>query len=320
MPQSLSRRAFLKHTASAAAVGASARLAAGQPTAARPLFDISLAQWSLHRAFFARAGADMMDALKFAEIAKKDYGIAAVEYVNQFYREKKADDAFLRELKKVADDNGVRSVLIMCDGEGNLGDPDTAKRTQAVNNHKRWVEWAKFLGCHSIRVNAASDWNRGFQETQKLAADGLRRLSEFGATHEINVIVENHGGLSSHGGWLAGVMRLVNHPRCGTLPDFGNFNIGKVAGITETSYDRYKGVDELMPFAKGVSAKSHDFDERGNERSTDYRRMMDIVVNKHNYHGFVGIEYEGSRLSEADGIRATKRLLETVRTELASKK
>jgi sugar phosphate isomerase/epimerase len=315
MPQPLSRRAFL--TQSAAVVG-TAGLAAAQD-AARPLFDISIAQWSHNRAFFGRPGVEKKDPLKFAEIAKTDYQIMAVEYVNQFYRAQKANDAYLRDLKKVADDNGVRSVLIMCDGEGNLGNPVEAQRVTAVDNHKRWVEWAKFLGCHSIRVNAASDWNRGFEETQKLAADGLRRLTEFAGTHQINVIVENHGGLSSHGGWLAGVMRLVNLPRCGTLPDFGNFNIGKVTGIDMTSYDRYRGVDELMPFAKGVSAKSHDFNAEGNETATDYRRMMDIVVNKHRYRGFVGIEYEGGRLSEADGIRATKRLLERVRTELAAK-
>ena len=317
--QPLSRRAFLKHTAAAAAVGASARLATGQD-APRPLFDISIAQWSHNRAFFGRPGVEKKDPLKFADIAKTDYQIAAVEYVNQFYREKKADQAYLRDLKKVADDNGVRSVLIMCDGEGNLGNPDERQRITAVDNHKRWVEWAKFLGCHSIRVNAASDWNRGFEETQKLAADGLRRLTEFAGTHEINVIVENHGGLSSHGGWLSGVMRLVNLPRCGTLPDFGNFNVGKVVGYDMTSYDRYRGVDELMPFAKGVSAKSHDFNAAGNETATDYRRMLDIVVNKHRFRGFIGVEYEGGRLSEADGIRATKRLLETVRTELAAKK
>lgn len=319
MSQLLSRRAFLQHTAAAAAVSTTAGFAAGQD-AAGPLFDISLAQWSHNRAFFGRAGVEKKDPLKFAEIAKTDYQIAAVEYVNQFYRAQKANDAYLRDLKKVADDNRVRSVLIMCDGEGNLGNPDEKARVTAVDNHKRWVEWAKFLGCHSIRVNAASDWNRGFEETQKLAADGLRRLTEFAGTHEINVIVENHGGLSSHGGWLAGVMRLVNLPRCGTLPDFGNFNIGKVTGIDMTSYDRYRGVDELMPFAKGVSAKSHDFNAEGNETATDYRRMLDIVLNKHRFRGFIGIEYEGGRLSEADGIRATKRLLETVRTERAAKK
>lgn len=311
----LSRREFLARSAAVAGAAALPGFAAAETKG--QLFDISLAQWSLHRAFFGQKGVEKLDPLKFAEIAQKDYGIGAVEYVNQFYKDKKKDDAYLKDLKKVADDNKVVSVLIMCDGEGNLGNPDEKARAQAVENHRRWAEWAKFLGCHSIRVNAASDWKKGFEETQKLAADGLRKLSELGDTMGINVIVENHGGLSSHGEWLAGVMKLVDHKRCGTLPDFGNFNIGKIEGIKETEYDRYKGVDELMPFAKGVSAKSHDFDEKGNETHTDYRKMLDIVVNKHKYRGFIGIEYEGGKIPEADGIKATKKLLETVRAELA---
>lgn len=282
----------------------------------KELFKISLAQWSHNRAFFGRGGAEKKDPLKFAEISAKDYGITAIEYVNQFYAAKKKDDAYLKDLKKVADDNKVVSVLIMCDGEGNLGDPDEKKRAQAVENHKRWTEWAKFLGCHSIRVNAASDWKKGFAETQKLAADGLRKLAEFTATHGISTIVENHGGLSSHGEWLAGVMKMVDHKHCGTLPDFGNFNIGKVEGVKETAYDRYKGVNELMPFAKGVSAKSHEFDEKGNEKRTDYRKMLDIVLKAHKYSGYIGIEFEGGG-SEAEGIKATKKLLETVRAEMA---
>ena len=310
------RREFLASSAAAAA----SVVSAPSPAPARPAeppFKISLAQWSHNKAFFGRKGFEKKDPLKFAEIAKNDYGIDAIEYVNQFYRDKKKDDAYLKDLKKVADDAGVKSILIMCDGEGNLGNPDEKGRVTAVENHKRWAEWAKFLGCHSIRVNAASDWKKGFAETQKLAADGLRKLSEFTDTLGLNTIVENHGGLSSHGGWLAGVMKLVDHKRCGTLPDFGNFNMGKIEGVAEGEYDRYKGVDELMPFAKGVSAKSHDFDEKGNETHTDYRKMMDIVVKKHKYSGHVGIEYEGGKIGEAEGIRATKKLLEVVRDELA---
>jgi sugar phosphate isomerase/epimerase len=309
-----SRREFLLSAAAAGTAAALPRFAAAADEDS--VFKISLAQWSLNRGFFGRKGVEKLDPTKFAEIAKKDFGIAAVEYVNQFYKDKKKDDAYLKELKKVADGNGVRSVLIMCDGEGNLGNPDGKGRAQAVENHRRWIEWAKFLGCHSIRVNAASDWKEGYEETQKLAADGLRKLTELGATMDINVIVENHGGLSSDGQWLAGVMKLVDNKHCGTLPDFGNFNIGKIPGVKETTYDRYKGVDELMPYAKGVSAKSYAFDEKGNEKTIDYRKMMDIVVKKHNYHGFVGIEFEGGG-SEADGIKATKKLLETIRAELA---
>lgn len=317
MIHSLDRRSFLKASATVAAIAVAPRFLTAADTN-DPLFKISLAQWSHNRAFFGRGG-EKKDPLKFAEISKKDYGIDAIEYVNQFYRTKKADDAYLKDLKKVADDNGVTSVLIMCDGEGNLGNPDEKGRETAVKNHIRWLEWAKFLGCHSIRVNAASDWKKGFEETQKLAADGLRKLSEEGEKFGINVIVENHGGLSSHGGWLTGVMKMVDHKRCGTLPDFGNFGVGNIEGVEGLKggqYDRYKGVDELMPFAKGVSAKTHDFDDKGNETHTDYRKMMDIVLNKHKYRGYVGIEYEGGKISEAEGIKATKKLLETVRAEM----
>lgn len=270
-----------------------------------PLFRISLAEWSLHRAIFAGD----FDHLDFAGAAIKDYGIEAVEYVNQFFFEKANDQAYLREMKKRAEGEGVRSLLIMCDREGRLGDPDDKKRTQTVENHYKWVEAAKFLGCHSIRVNARSAGS--YDEQMKLAADGLRRLVEFGDQHEINVIVENHGGLSSNGQWLTGVMKLVDHPRCGTLPDFDNFRVSR-----EEEYDRYKGVKEMMPYAKAVSAKSHDFDEQGNETTTDYLRMMKIVLDA-GYRGYVGIEYEGQKLSEPEGIRATKVLLERVREQLA---
>ncbi len=300
----VSRRAFLARSATVAGVALAPRFALAEKPKDQ-LFKISLAQWSLHRAFFGQKGVEKLDPLQFATIAKKDYGIEAVEYVNQFYKDKKKDEAFLKDLKKVADDAGVRSVLIMCDGEGALGDADEKKRTLAVENHFRWVEWAKFLGCHSIRVNAQSSGTP--EEQLDRVVDGLGKLTAFGAKHEIGVIVENHGGLSSNGEWLANVMKKVNNKFCGTLPDFGNFG----------SYDRYKGVDELMPFAKGVSAKSHDFDDKGNETKTDYRKMMELVVKKHKYSGFVGVEYEGGKMSEPDGIKATKKLLEVVRDELA---
>jgi len=302
----MSRRAFLEAAAAAvpivpAAAAAAAATAVAQPA---PLFEISLAEWSLHRAL----NAGILENLDFPLVARRDYGIGAVEYVNSFFKEKATDQAYLRDLKGRADDHGVRSMLIMCDGEGAIGDPDAGARTQTVENHYRWITAAVALGCHSIRVNAQS---RGTPEEQRaLAADGLRRLTEFGAEHEINVIVENHGGLSSNGAWLASVIRAVDHPRCGTLPDFGNFQVAE-----NEWYDRYQGVTELMPFAKAVSAKSHEFDSQGNERQTDYRRMLRIVLDA-GYRGFLGIEYEGSTLSEPDGIRATHALLVRVRDEL----
>jgi L-ribulose-5-phosphate 3-epimerase len=202
-------------------------------------------------------------------------------------------------------------VLIMCDGEGNLGDPDTAKRQQAVENHHKWADAAKFLGCHSIRVNAATGNAGSFEEQQKRAAEGLAKLGDYCRPLGLNTIVENHGGLSSNGAWLAGVMRMVNQPNVGTLPDFGNFAIDRAKG---EEYDRYQGTQELMPFAKGVSAKSYDFDAEGNETKIDYRRMLQIVKAA-GYRGFIGVEYEGGRLDEYAGIRATKALLERIRLE-----
>jgi sugar phosphate isomerase/epimerase len=250
-----------------------------------------------------------MDNLEFPIVAKRDYGIDCVEYVNQFFMDKAKDTKYLTELKKRCDDHGVKSGLIMCDSEGDLGDPDDAKRTEAVENHYKWVDAAKFLGCHSIRVNARSAGS--YDEQMELAADGLRRLSEFGAKQGMNVIVENHGGLSSNGAWLVGVMKKVDLPNCGTLPDFGNFRVSE-----DEVYDMYKGVAEMMPYAKGVSAKTHSFKADGNETNIDYVKMMKIVTDA-GYHGYVGIEWEGENPGEAEGVRLTKALLDRVLVELA---
>ena len=260
-------------------------------------FKISLAGWSLHLAFFS----GKLSHLEFPVIAKRDFGLSGVEYVNQFWMAQATNQEYLKGLKQRADDNGVTSVLIMCDREGNLGDPDGAKRKQAVQNHVKWLEAAKFLGCHSIRVNAHSSGSR--EEQAKLAADGLAQLSALAKPLDLGVIVENHGGFSSDGQWLSGVIKSVALPNCGTLPDFGNFK------LANGEYDRYQGVNEMMPFAKGVSAKSHDFDASGQETHTDYNKMLDIVVNQHKYRGWIGVEYEGKVLSEEDGIKATTALL-----------
>ena len=295
----VSRREFIIQGSSAVAVAALAGNGLRAQAPKRPAFKISLAQWSLHRELREKK----FDHLDFARVARKDFGIEAIEYVNSFFKDRARDAAYLAEMNLRAKDLGVYQHLIMCDGEGRLGDPDATKRTEAVENHYRWVEAAKTLGCASIRVNAASEGS--FDEQMALAADGLRRLSQFAHPHGINVIVENHGGLSSRGDWLVGVMKRVNHPRCGTLPDFGNFY----------EYDRYQGVAELMPFARAVSAKSHDFDQNGEETAKDYRRLMKIVTDA-GYHSWVGIEYEGQQLSEREGIAATLRLLERIRNEM----
>ncbi|MFZ4574768.1 MAG: sugar phosphate isomerase/epimerase family protein [Phycisphaerales bacterium] len=316
MQMPLTRRDVIV-SALAAGAALAARGAAGvQPEPAKPvattkapLFTISLAEWSLHKAIFAGE----MTNMDFPRKAKEEFGIDAVEYVNQFFKDRAKDAKYLKELDTRCKDLGVTSVLIMCDGEGALGDADEKKRTQAVENHYKWADAAKALGCHSIRVNAQSSGT--WDEQRDRAADGLRKLTEYGAKLELNVIVENHGGLSSNGEWLAATIKKVDHPRCGTLPDFGNFALGKDEKGEEKWYDRYKGVEEMMPFAKAVSAKSHEFDDKGEETKTDYTRMMKIVVAA-GYKGRVGVEYEGGKHSETDGVKLTKALLERVREKM----
>jgi sugar phosphate isomerase/epimerase len=239
----------------------------------------------------------------------REHGLEGCEYVNQFFKDKATDFAYLRELTTRCDDNGVKSLLIMCDGEGDLAGADEAARQTAIANHFRWIAAGAFLGCHSIRVNLYGQGTP--EELAPRAADSLHRLGTLADGYGLNVIVENHGGASSIGSWLAGVMRLADHPRVGTLPDFGNFNLGD--GKT---YDRYKGVEEMMPFAKAVSAKSYDFDAAGNETTIDYGRMLKIVLAA-GYHSYLGIEYEGERLSEPEGVEATKALLVRLRTDLS---
>lgn len=259
---------------------------------------ISLAEWSLHQMLFE----GKLTNLDFPQFTKETFGINAVEYVNQFFPG--SGKKYLQDLKHRCDSEGVKSVLIMIDGEGDLGDLYKPRRIRAVERHFTWVEAAKFLGCLCIRVNARG--NGEASEVARAATEGLRSLSEFAADYNIHVIVENHGGYSSDGQRLSSVIKNTRMPNCGTLPDFGNFRISK-----DKEYDKYLGVTELMPFAKGVSAKSHDFDVKGNEKNIDYTRMLKIVKDA-GYTGYVGIEYEGRKLSETEGILATRNLLISV--------
>jgi len=320
---SLDRRRFVRRMTAGAAglvLGRVARPAPGAavfastapdtaalvPGGPEPLFGISLVEWSLHKALYD----GKLDNLDFPRVARREFGIDAIEYVNSFFKDRVGDQGYLLTLKDRCESEGVKSLLIMCDGEGRLGDPDDSARTTAVENHYQWVEAARLLGCHSIRVNAASEGS--WEEQRDLAADGLHRLAKFGAGYGINVIVENHGGLSSNGRWLSSVIEAGDHPRLGTLPDFGNFRISE-----SERYDNYRGVEQMMPYARAVSAKTNDFEESGEETNLDYEQLIRIVLDS-GYRGWIGIEYEGSRLPEPEGIRLTKALLERVRDRLAS--
>jgi sugar phosphate isomerase/epimerase len=286
------------------------------PSASAPKFnfDISLAQWSLHKAFFAKE----ITPLDFPVVARKTYDIGAVEYVNQFFIDKAQDQTFLRQLKQRAADHGVTNSLIMIDGEPELSSTEKTVRSAAIEGHKKWIEAARFLGCSAIRVNlhgqgTADDWH-------KHSVESLRSLCEFSKDFNIKILVENHGGFSSSGKLLTAVMQAVNNPLCGTMPDFGNFCIRRRDGDMWESpcveqYDIYQGVAELMPYAGAVSAKSFNFDAEGNEPDIDFHAMLKLVKAA-NYTGYIGIEYEGNTLSEEAGIRATKALLERLREQL----
>ncbi len=267
---------------------------------------ISLAQWSLHRHFGLGSPQERnphpANPVDFPKIAKDDYGIARVEYVNQFYRTQIAQKGFAEDLRKRCDDLAVTSVLIMCDGEGLCGAEAESARATFASNHEKWLAMAKTLGCHAIRVNAIGEGDADAQVQR--CADGLTKLLAVAKPFDLNVIVENHGGLSSDGEWVVRVMKQVNDPRCGTLPDFGNWR--DASGVL---HDPVKNTTCVLPFAKGVSAKSYDFNEKGDETLLDYPGLLKAVAAS-TYAGAIGIEYEGKRLSEPDGIRATKKILE----------
>ncbi len=290
-----SRRTFLAQSGITLGSLAMAKTA----SAKEPLFKISLAQWTIN----PELKSGKVDNLDFAKVAH-NHGIHAIEYVNQFFMDKAKDTAYLGEMKKRATDLGVKSLIIMCDREGNIGDPDEKKRNQTVENHRKWLDAAKALGCHSIRVNAGSSGS--WEEQVKLASDGLAKLTAFGAEQGLNVIVENHGGLSSNADWLAEVITKVDHDRCGTLPDFGNFRIKD-----GESYDSYEGIKKLMPWAKGVSVKDTVWDSSSNQSALDYDRMLKIVLDA-DFRGYCGIEHGGFA-----GLKASREKLEQARERLA---
>lgn len=261
-------------------------------------FNISLAQWSLHRTL----SEGKLKHLDFPEFSKKHFEINAVEYVSTFFPDTGLSKQYLSQLKLRCNDNGIDSLLIMIDQQGDFGLTDESAIEKTLQNHYKWVEAAQFLGCHSIRVNARGNGTK--EDVGKAVVDSLYRLGEFSQDYGINILVENHGGYSSDGEWLSKVIKTVDLPNVGTLPDFGNFKINKKTG---EEYDKYLGVDQLMPFAKAVSAKCLDFDEHG-ETTIDYDRMLNILK-IHGYNGYVGIEYTGKRLSEIEGIKACKNIL-----------
>mgnify|MGYP000580501281 FL=1 len=301
----MDRRKFITRSLTAGAGLAFVNPAFGSFTSAQSAtqsLEISLAQWSLHRKLFAGD----MDHLDFARMSQ-GFGCVGLEYVNAFFKDKATDVSYLKEMNSRAEDHQQKNILIMIDGEGGLAEKNAKKRLVNIENHYKWVEAAQVLGCHSIRVNLSGGEDR--LDAQKAGIDSLNRLAEFAKSYDVSVLVENHGGFSSDGNWLSNVMQNVSRENVGTLPDFGNFCIERKEQECISAYDRYQGMSELMPFAKALSAKSHAFNEQGNETQSDFFRMIEIAK-KSQYSGYVGIEFEGTMDSEEERIIKTKNLLD----------
>jgi sugar phosphate isomerase/epimerase len=304
MSRTVSRRSFLKTTA------AGALAAAAWPTSAAHAartYGISLAAWSLHRTIGEGEGQTPM--LDMPRLSRQEFGIEAIELVNRMLAE--TTPAYLNRFAKNAADNDVKILLIMIDGAGAVGATSEAGRRKAVARHNEWIDIAADFGCHSVRMNWAGAPKDAMENPQALADFTERSVAPFQAICEhgdkkgLNVIIENHWGPSSYPDALLNLIAKVDHPRFGTLPDFGNF---------PDDVDRYDAVDRMMPHAKAVSAKCYDFDpETGKETKLDYDRLIANVVDEHGYNGYIGIEYEGNTLSEFDGIRACKKLLEALK-------
>lgn len=321
--QHMKRRTFFKNTAIASAAYAGLGFyACGNLQTPRkalskkslpPFFKLSLAQWSLHRAIQSQS----LSPYDFAKTAK-ELGFEGVEYVNDLYQDvmkavdkPKALKNFITKSNAAAKMHGVENVLIMVDGEGDLAVPNKSERFRAIENHKAWIEAAAEMECHSIRINLFGERNP--EAWLKQSTESMNALGEYALGYNVNVIIENHGYLSSNAALVVQMLENIEHPNCGTLPDFGNFCLERAGGdrwegecIKE--YDRYKGVSELLPKAFAVSAKSHEFDENGNEIHSDYLRLLQMVKDV-GYSGYIGVEYEGPTLSETEGILATKNLL-----------
>ncbi|MCW3119825.1 MAG: twin-arginine translocation signal protein [Chitinophagaceae bacterium] len=287
-------------------------------------FQLALSQFSLASQFWTK----QLDPLDFPAKSMKAFGIAGLDYCSMFFADKAKDTKFLNELKKRAVDNGCYNLRIMIDGEGVLGELTKEKRSKAVENHYKWIDAAATLGCPMIRVNIEGEGDP--KEVAKASEESLIELLEYGNKNHVDVIVENHVGISCNGAWLAGVMKKVNSPHCGTLADFGNFCVNRtkpatndIAGWMATKcleeYDRYQGMEELMPFAKGVHAKTHMFNAEGHDTETDFFRMFRIIKES-GFAGWVSIEYEGGLLKmyskdvkyldDDAGVLATKKLIE----------
>jgi L-ribulose-5-phosphate 3-epimerase len=288
---SQTRRDFLAGAALAAAAAAAGARAADRPTRD----DISLAAWSLNRSFFV---AQKWKLLDLPRIVRTEFDINGIELVNQFFENPMM--RYLRELKANAAKFGVTFVLIMVDGEGDMIAPDKNERMQAAIAHRKWVDIAHYLGCHAIRCNLGGSTRDTSWKTDKdmvsRATESCGNLLEYAKGADLNVVLENHGGASSDADIMVSLMKAINHPNIGTLPDFGNVNPGD---------DHADVLRKIAPYAKGISVKASWRPDGTHNPAWDLEKMIRICQEA-GYHGFWGIEssFGAGRRKPAEGAPA----------------
>ena len=273
-------------------------------------YQFSLAQWSLHR----EVETGKLDPYDFPKAAK-ELGFDAVEWVDQLFKDDIDSlglEAVVERWKAESEKHGITNVLIMVDRAGDISDSDPVKRNESVERHKKYVDAAAYLGCHSIRINTFGEYDP--QKWMEATEDGLKKLCEYAASKNINVLPENHGWYSSDPRLLMPVIDKVNMKNVGTLADFGNWcikrsKLEKWGECAEEYPDKYEGFTRLMTKAKAVSAKAYEFDENGNETTLDFPRFVQIIKDS-GYDNYISIEYEHETLNEREGILKTRALLE----------
>lgn len=317
----MNRRSFLRQTAGVIALGSLSDAAVQSASAPDPRYRLALGQWTFNRTFRGAEGVTRRDSLKFPTMAG-ELGFEGVDYSGILLGEHHANSKSLAELNRRAADAGVKNVLILVDLGDLLGAADATARQANAEKFRPWLEAAATLGCTGIRINPFAETSLPADEQAQLLADGVNRLLKFSVPMNLDVLLENHGeGLRTDGAWIASVVKQVANDRCGTLPDFGNFQKNRATG---EFHDRYAGVAAMLPYAKCVCAKSLDFDANGDECYSDYGKLLAQVA-KSDFRGWIEVEYEGpghspggpaperkpaAPLGETEGCLATKRLLE----------
>jgi L-ribulose-5-phosphate 3-epimerase len=260
----------------AAAAAMAAFLTGTHSTHAAPASDeISLAAWSLVRSF--RNGKWKL--VDLPRICRENLGIGALEFVNQFFENPVLQ--YLQTVKRAGKQYEVKFVRIMVDGEGEMAAVEKKDRLASARAHRKWVDIAYELGCADIRCNmrgGTPDWKND-KDLVKRAAEAFNDLLEYARPANIDILIENHGGASSDPDTLVAVMKAVNNPHFGTLPDYGNVNLGD---------DRYEVMRKILPYAKGVSVKAA-WTADGNNVFGDLEKLIKITQES-GFHGFWGIE------------------------------